>query len=120
MGAAGAFRRRHHPDLSVQPREGHFTLREDWQIWQFPELLRLYARALRRVDAGWMNAFGWCNIGIERYFEEYYPRTSKLNRIVSLGGFSAEEFGSLVETVNRQRRPWRDRRGRVQRLAATT
>jgi len=88
--------------VTVAPREGHFTLREDWKIWEFPEMLRLYSRALRRVDAGWINAFGWSNIGIDRYFEEYEPRTRKQNRILSLGGFSADEFGSLVETVNRR------------------
>jgi dihydroorotate dehydrogenase (NAD+) catalytic subunit len=88
--------------VSTQPREGHFTLREDWSVREYPELVRRYAGALRRVDAGWINAFGWCNIGIERYFDEYFPRTHHLNRIVSLGGFSAEEFGELVETVNRK------------------
>jgi dihydroorotate dehydrogenase (NAD+) catalytic subunit len=88
--------------VSTQPREGHFTLREDWSVREYPELVRRYAGALRRVDAGWINAFGWCNIGIERYFDEYFPRTHHLNRIVSLGGFSAGEFGELVETVNRR------------------
>src|SRR5512145_2015435 len=56
--------------LSVQPRDGHFTLRDDWRLTEFPEMLRRYRRALRRVDAGWMNAFGWSNIGIDRYFDE--------------------------------------------------
>ncbi|MEO6351110.1 MAG: dihydroorotate dehydrogenase [Candidatus Limnocylindrales bacterium] len=91
--------------MTVQPREGHFTLREDWKIWQFPEMLRMYSSAVRRVDGGWINAFGWSNIGIERYFEEYEPKTRKQNRILSLGGFSAEEFGSLVETVNQRMKP---------------
>lgn len=91
--------------LTTQPRQGHVTLREDWKLWQFPEMLRLYSGALRRVDGGWLNAFGWSNIGIERYFEEYEPRTRSQNRIISLGGFSAEEFGSLVETVNQRMRP---------------
>jgi dihydroorotate dehydrogenase (NAD+) catalytic subunit len=68
-------------------------------------MLGLYSRALRRVDGGWINAFGWSNIGIDRYFEEYEPKTRKQNRILSLGGFSAEEFGSLVETVNRHMAP---------------
>lgn len=88
--------------VTTQPREGHFTLREDWKVREYPELLRRYAGALRRVDAGWLNAFGWCNIGIERYLDEYYPRTHHLNRIVSLGGFSADEFCELVETVNQR------------------
>lgn len=91
--------------LTVEPREGHFSLREDWSLAEFPQMLRLYGRALRRVDAGWINAFGWCNIGIEAYLEEYFPRTAHLNRIVSLGGFSAGEFEQLVEAVNRRVEP---------------
>ena len=91
--------------LTLEPREGHFTLRDDWKLTEFPELLRLYRQALRSVDGGWMNAFGWCNIGIERYFDEYFDRTHRLNRIVSLGGFSADEFCELVETVNKHAEP---------------
>jgi dihydroorotate dehydrogenase (NAD+) catalytic subunit len=52
-----------------------------------------------------MNAFGWCNIGIEAYFRDYFPRTSAQNRVVSLGGFSAEEFVRLVEIVNERAAP---------------
>lgn len=91
--------------LTVEPREGHFTLREDWSLTELPELVRLYGRALRKVDAGWLNAFGWCNIGLEAYLEEYFPRTAALNRIVSLGGFSADEFERLVDTMNRRVAP---------------
>ena len=91
--------------LSLQPREGHFTLREDWTLRELPEMLRLYGRALRPVDGGWINAFGWSNIGIERYFDEYFGRTANLNRIVSIGGFSADEVVELVETVNAKARP---------------
>ena len=91
--------------MTLGPREGHFTLREDWGITDFPEMLRLYGRALRRVDAGWLNAFGWSNIGIERYFDEYFARTSNLNRIISVGGFSADEIEQLIETVNERVKP---------------
>jgi dihydroorotate dehydrogenase (NAD+) catalytic subunit len=91
--------------LSLEPREGHFTLREDWGIRELPDLFGRYARALRRVDSGWLNAFGWSNIGIEAYFRDYYPKTQHLNRIVSVGGFSAEEFCALVDVVNARARP---------------
>ncbi|MGH2383184.1 MAG: dihydroorotate dehydrogenase, partial [Candidatus Limnocylindria bacterium] len=84
--------------LTVEPREGHFTLKEDWAPWELPRMLSLYGQALQRVDSGWVNAFGWSNVGIARYFDEYFPRTHAQNRIVSLGGFSAGEFTSLVET----------------------
>jgi dihydroorotate dehydrogenase (NAD+) catalytic subunit len=91
--------------VSLEPREGHFTLREDWRTHELPELFGHYARALRRVDGGWLNAFGWSNIGIHAYFQEYFPKTHHLNRIVSVGGFSADEFCALVEVVNAYARP---------------
>lgn len=91
--------------LTLDPREGHFSLRENWSLSELPAMLRLYGGALHRVHGGWINAFGWSNIGIERYFDEYFPRTANLNRIVSLGGFSAEEFTRLVETVNQRAKP---------------
>jgi len=91
--------------LTLEPREGHFTLREDWRLHEFPALLKRYAQALRKVDGGWLNAFGWCNIGVDAYFRDYFPRTAKLNRIISLGGFSADEFCQLVETVNTSAQP---------------
>ena len=102
--------------LRLEPREGHFTLREDWRAHEMPELLRALRAALRRVDAGWLNAFGWSNIGIEAYFRDYFPKTHHLNRIVSVGGFSADEFCALVDVVNAHARAGRDRRRRVQRL----
>ena len=91
--------------LTLEPREGHFTLREDWQPHELPKMLRQYAGALRKVDAGWLNAFGWCNIGIQAYFGDYFSRTGHLNRIISLGGFSANEFCQLVDVVNDRAAP---------------
>ena len=91
--------------MTLEPRAGHFTLREDWRPHEFPRLLRLYDQALRKVDAGWLNAFGWSNIGIEAYFRDYFPKTHHLNRIVSVGGFSAEEFTALVDVVNAHAQP---------------
>jgi dihydroorotate dehydrogenase (NAD+) catalytic subunit len=91
--------------LTLEPREGHFTLREDWRLHELPSLFKRYAQALRKVDGGWLNAFGWSNIGIQRYFAEYFPRTHHLNRIISVGGFSATEFCQLVDVVNENARP---------------
>jgi dihydroorotate dehydrogenase (NAD+) catalytic subunit len=86
--------------LTVQPREGHFTTRDDWSLPELPGLLRRYARVLRPTNAGWLNAFGWCNVGIQAYLRDYYPRTRDQRTIISLGGFSAEEFVSLIDSVN--------------------
>ena len=86
--------------LTVEPREGHFTTRDDWPLSALPGLLRRYRRVLRRTDGGWLNAFGWCNVGIEAYLRDYYPRTREQNTIISLGGFSAAEFVTLVDRVN--------------------
>lgn len=86
--------------LTTEPREGHFTTREDWSAQELPGLLRRYATVLREVDGGWMNAFGWCNVGIDAYLRDYYPATRDQRTIISLGGFSAEEFVTLVDRVN--------------------
>lgn len=87
--------------LTVEPREGHFTTRDDWAPHELPDLVKRYGTVLRGVDGGFINAFGWCNVGIEAYLRDYYPRTRDQRTIISLGGFSAEEFGALVDTVNR-------------------
>jgi dihydroorotate dehydrogenase (NAD+) catalytic subunit len=86
--------------LTVEPREGHFTTRDDWALRELPGLLQRYGTVLRGTDGGFLNAFGWCNIGIDAYLRDYYPRTRDQRTIISLGGFSAEEFVTLVDRVN--------------------
>jgi dihydroorotate dehydrogenase (NAD+) catalytic subunit len=86
--------------LTVEPREGHFSTRDDYALHELPGLLRRYGRVLRGVDGGWINAFGWCNVGIDAYLRDYHPRTRAQRTIISLGGFSAEEFTTLVDRVN--------------------
>ena len=86
--------------LTVEPREGHFTTRDRWPLRELPGLLRRYGTVLRRTDAGFVNAFGWCNVGIDAYLRDYYPRTRDQWTIISLGGFSADEFVTLIDRVN--------------------
>lgn len=86
--------------LTLEPREGHFTTRDDWSPAELPGLLRRYRRVLRGTDGGWLNAFGWCNVGIEVYLRDYFPRTRTQNTIISLGGFSPGDFVTLVDRVN--------------------
>ena len=86
--------------LTVEPREGHFTTRDDWPLTELPGLLRRYGTVLRGTDGGFINAFGWCNVGIDAYLRDYFPRTRDQRTIISLGGFSAEEFVTLVDRVN--------------------
>ncbi|WP_370591172.1 dihydroorotate dehydrogenase [Saccharopolyspora montiporae] len=86
--------------VTVEPREGHFTTRDVWPLRELPGLLKRYGQALRQVDGGWLNAFGWCNVGIDAYLRDYYPRTREQNTIISVGGFSAEEFVTLVDKIN--------------------
>ena len=86
--------------LTVEPREGHFSTREDYTPRELPGLLRRYGTVLRGVDGGWINAFGWCNVGIDAYLRDYYPRTRDQRVIISVGGFSAAEFVTLVDRVN--------------------
>src|SRR5438094_8498799 len=59
--------------LTLEPRDGHFTLREAWRITELPKLMRTYAPALRRVDPGRLNACGWGNIGGAAYCRGHFP-----------------------------------------------
>lgn len=86
--------------LTVAPREGHFSTRDDYRLGELPGLLKRYGRVLRGVDGGWVNAFGWCNVGIDAYLRDYYPRTRDQRTIISLGGFSGAELVTLVDRVN--------------------
>jgi dihydroorotate dehydrogenase (NAD+) catalytic subunit len=86
--------------LTVEPRDGHFSTRDDYALHEVPGLLRRYGTVLRGTDGGWINAFGWCNVGIDAYLRDYYPRTRDQRVIISLGGFSAAEFVTLVDRVN--------------------
>ncbi|QJY48487.1 dihydroorotate dehydrogenase [Pseudonocardia broussonetiae] len=86
--------------LTVEPREGHFSTRDDYSLGELPGLLQRYGRVLRSTDGGWVNAFGWCNIGIDAYLRDYHPRTRAQRTIISLGGFSAAEFVTLIDRVN--------------------
>jgi dihydroorotate dehydrogenase (NAD+) catalytic subunit len=86
--------------LTVEPREGHFTTRDEWPVRELPGLLRRYGSVLRPTDAGFVNAFGWCNVGIDAYLRDYHPRTRDQWTIISLGGFSAAELVTLVDKVN--------------------
>ncbi len=86
--------------LTVEPREGHFTTQDVWPLHEVPGLIKRYGQALRQVDGGWLNAFGWCNVGIDSYLRDYYPRTRGQNTIISVGGFSPEEFVTLIDKIN--------------------
>jgi dihydroorotate dehydrogenase (NAD+) catalytic subunit len=85
--------------MTLEPRDVHFTTRTDCRVREWPEMVRMYSCALRRIDSGWMNAFGWCNIDLDAYLRDYFPRTASQNRIVSLGGFSGEDFRRLLDRV---------------------
>jgi dihydroorotate dehydrogenase (NAD+) catalytic subunit len=87
--------------VTVEPREGHFTTRDDWKPRELPGLIKRYGTVMRGVDGGFINAFGWCNVGIDAYLADYYPRTREQRTIISLGGFSAGEFVTLVDKVNK-------------------
>lgn len=86
--------------MTPRAHEGHFTTRTDWKLTEIPGLVKRYSKALRKIDAGWMNAFGWANIGLEAYFAEYYGRTADQNRIVSVGGFDTPMFLEAVSMVS--------------------
>ena len=59
--------------VTFEPREGHFTTRTDWRVRDWPGLDAPLLGRAAAIDGGWMNAFGWSNIGIEAYFDGVLP-----------------------------------------------
>jgi dihydroorotate dehydrogenase (NAD+) catalytic subunit len=73
--------------LTLRQREGHLqTILRPWDV-------------VRKVHGGWLNAVGLRNIGIDRYIAEEYPRTRHVNVIVSIHGFTTDEWGVLIDRL---------------------
>lgn len=70
--------------ITVEPREGNPTPRTC------------------ETACGMLNAIGLQNVGIERFVKEKMPflRTMKTNVIVSIAGFTVEEYGKLAGLLN--------------------
>ena len=66
--------------LTVEPREGHFTTRDGLAPRELPGLLRRYGAVLRGTDGGLVNAFGWCNVGIDAYLPTTTPTPATSGR----------------------------------------
>jgi len=79
--------------LTVEPREGHFSTRDDYSLGELPGLLRRYGRVLRRTDGGWVNAFGWCNVGIEAYLRDFWSQAQALHA----AGVPADEAARRID-----------------------
>ena len=82
--------------LTLEQRQGNFgvnPIKPDGilkqMVWGI-QIMKERPTVLRKISNGWINAFGWWNIGIERYISEIYPKTEKVPKIVSIGGFSIE------------------------------
>jgi dihydroorotate dehydrogenase (NAD+) catalytic subunit len=84
----------------VEPREGHFTTRDRWPLRELPGLLRRYGTVLRRTDCRLRQRLRLVQRRHRRLPARLLPRTRDQWTIISLGGFSAEEFVTLVDRVN--------------------
>ena len=73
VGAARAVRRGH--DADPDPRAARGPLHAPGGLGRSASSPRCSGCTARRSSGstrGWLNAFGWSNIGIERYFDEYF------------------------------------------------
>ena len=68
-------------------------------LWGY-KLFRERPNVLRKIPIGWINALGWWNVGIDYYINEIYPKVKEGNKIVSIGGFSIEEYLEMIEKLN--------------------
>lgn len=91
--------------LTLKERQGHFIEPVKPKeilgqiLWGF-QILKERPMVLQKIPGGWINAFGWWNIGIDRYINEVYLKTQKVPKIVSIGGFLVEEYLEMIRQLN--------------------
>ncbi|MCK4520670.1 hypothetical protein KAT95_02260 [Candidatus Parcubacteria bacterium] len=92
--------------LTLEQRQGNFGVSPikpngilKQTLWGI-QILNERPTVLRKIPNGWINAFGWWNIGIKRYISEIYPKTEKVPKIVSIGGFSIKEYLEMIRRLN--------------------
>src|SRR5260221_7682596 len=54
--------------LTLEPRDGHFTLRDSWPLREWPRMFGMYARALRRGGGRAADGFGRGQIRLGDHF----------------------------------------------------
>ena len=92
--------------LTLEQRQGNFGISPvkpngilEQILWGV-QIMKERPTVLRKIPGGWINAMGWWNIGIDRYISEIYPKTEKVPKIVSIGGFSIEEYLAMIRRLN--------------------
>lgn len=63
-------------------------------------ILKKRKKVLLKISIGWINRMGWHNVGLKHYIHVVYPRTKEISKIVSLGGFSVEEYLEMIRQLN--------------------
>ncbi len=92
--------------LTLEQRQGNFGVSpvkpdgiSEQILWGI-QIIKKRPTVLRKIPGGWINAFGWWNIGVENYINDVYPKTEEVSKIVSIGGFSIEEYLEMIRRLN--------------------
>ena len=68
-----------------------------WQMW------RKRGEVIQKNSCSTLNCVGLRNPGIEYYFQEIYPKTKGINKIISIAGDSIEEYTTLIRIIKQEK-----------------
>lgn len=91
--------------LTLEPKQGNYIDPFEFEKMSLmSHLCRIFSkdrkRVLRKIPSGWLNNFGWWNVGIDYWTENIYPSLGNVSIIPNIGGFSIEEYLKLIEKLN--------------------
>ena len=70
------------------------------QILWNAQILKNRKKVLQKIHGGWINRMSWWNIGFDEWRDKTYPKTKEAPKIISIGGFSIEEYLEMIRQLN--------------------
>ena len=87
-------------NLGINPIKPNGFLKQ--ALWN-AEVLKNRKKVLRKIPGGWINRMGWWNVGFDYWRDEIYPKTKEMPKIISIGGFSIEEYLEMIRQLNEKK-----------------
>lgn len=84
-------------NLGISPIKPDGFLKQT--LWSI-QILKDRKKVLRKISGGWINRMGWHNVGFDYRRDKIYPKTKELPKIISIGGFSIEEYLEMIRQLN--------------------
>lgn len=84
-------------NLGISPIKPNGFLKQ--ALWN-AGILKNRKKVLRKISSGWINQMSWWNVGFKHWRDEIYPKTKEVPKIISIGGFSIEEYLEMIRKLN--------------------